>query len=333
MNKFHSQTRTGVRFVCLAALLLSISAQARPFRPGMMPNGSVNSCANCHINPGGGGARTPFGNDVYAIVKGSSATPFWSPALAKKDSDGDGFTNGQELGDPEGTGTAYPGAQVSNPGALSSKPVEKSPTIAIASPVDGLVAPPPWNGTLQANATANAGAITKVEFYDGTTSLGTITNAPFSLDTTLNVAGAHTLTAIATDYLGFAKTSSPVVVTLNNPPSPLHIANIQDNGVAVTIGWEGGVGPYLLQKKASLNEEGWFNLLTTRSLYVTLPKRRRRRFLSNPGPADECRYSLVGEVIRRGTGSSSDHARYRIRQFGHRWHGFILSYNLFKVVR
>ncbi len=44
-----------------------------------------------------GGPRTSFGNEVWSIV-GRSRAPFWSEALAAMDSDGDGFSNGQELG-------------------------------------------------------------------------------------------------------------------------------------------------------------------------------------------------------------------------------------------
>lgn len=50
------------------------------------------------------------------------------------------------------------------------------------------------------------------------------------------------------------------------------IDSIVDNGTAVTITWEGGTGPYLLQKKASLSDTNWFDVLTTHSLYVTVPK-------------------------------------------------------------
>ena len=38
------------------------------------------------------------------------------------DSDGDGFSNGAELGDPDGDGVPIPGAQVTNPGNAASRP-------------------------------------------------------------------------------------------------------------------------------------------------------------------------------------------------------------------
>lgn len=47
-----------------------------------------------HYRPGGGGARNPFGIDFAANSKQ------WTIELCQKDSDGDGRTNGEELGDP-----------------------------------------------------------------------------------------------------------------------------------------------------------------------------------------------------------------------------------------
>ncbi|MBT5927705.1 MAG: CHRD domain-containing protein [Verrucomicrobia bacterium] len=110
--------------VVFCALLFTIfeSTQARSFRPGLIPNGKVISCANCHIRPSGGGQRTSFGEAVRLIVGGGSNMPFWSPTLAALDSDGDGFTNGQELGDPDGDGVAEAGAQITHPGDANSFP-------------------------------------------------------------------------------------------------------------------------------------------------------------------------------------------------------------------
>lgn len=98
------------------------AAWARDFRVNQIPNGSAIGCAACHISPAGGGPRNAFGLDVQAIT-GSSSRSFWSPTLAAKDSDKDGFSNGVELGDPEGDFTVIPGWVPTNPGNASSKPV------------------------------------------------------------------------------------------------------------------------------------------------------------------------------------------------------------------
>ena len=56
-------------------------------------NASVPWTAIGHFNPGGGGPRNLFGEEF------DQNNFSWS-AICNKDSDGDGFTNGEELGDP-----------------------------------------------------------------------------------------------------------------------------------------------------------------------------------------------------------------------------------------
>jgi len=101
---------------------LSVSpALARSCRPRLIPNGERLGCASCHVNPAGGGRRTPFGDDVRPLVAPGSCVAFWGPELALRDSDRDGRTNGDELGDPTGVwavGASAPGdpSAVTNPG-------------------------------------------------------------------------------------------------------------------------------------------------------------------------------------------------------------------------
>ncbi|RMD49304.1 MAG: hypothetical protein D6830_05190, partial [Ignavibacteria bacterium] len=42
------------------------NTEARPKRVNQIPNGSVNRCANCHVDPNGGGPRNAFGQLVEA---------------------------------------------------------------------------------------------------------------------------------------------------------------------------------------------------------------------------------------------------------------------------
>lgn len=109
--------------LAIAALALSVGgfastdAQARPSYVSGIPSTASNSCTTCH--GGQGGPRNDFGMDVESNLNGG---PDWS-AVFSLDSDGDGYTNGQELGDPAGTWTPGDAATfVSNPGVNSESP-------------------------------------------------------------------------------------------------------------------------------------------------------------------------------------------------------------------
>lgn len=112
-------------FLAFAAVGMIIpQAYALPFRVSQLPNGGLNSCAMCHVNPGGGGVRNAFGQTVErSFLNGGNVV--WGPMLASLDADGDGVTNGIELQDPYGqwsSGQPNPGssALVTNPGISSA---------------------------------------------------------------------------------------------------------------------------------------------------------------------------------------------------------------------
>lgn len=106
----------------LAALAFSGAAHAKSEYVAYIPNGNVKTCNNCH--PGGNTAlQNGFGQDAANQV-GKNSVDWW-PALVDLDSDGDGQTNGEELGDPCGDwliGLDPPRATaISNPGDAASK--------------------------------------------------------------------------------------------------------------------------------------------------------------------------------------------------------------------
>jgi hypothetical protein len=117
-----------------AVLLGTSDAEARSCRVTLLPNGGKSQCLTCH-NGSNGGARNPFGMDVQALVAGSSCQSlFWGPELAAKDSDGDGRTNGEELGDPAGAwkrGDPNPG----DPG-IATRPGASDLPPAVVTSVD-----------------------------------------------------------------------------------------------------------------------------------------------------------------------------------------------------
>ena len=71
--------------------------------------------------------------------------------------------------------------------------------------------------TLAATASDADGSVAKVEFFDGTTSLGEDATSPYSVAWTPTTTGAHSITARATDNAGLAATSAAAVVTVNPP--------------------------------------------------------------------------------------------------------------------
>ncbi len=94
-------------------------------------------------------------------------------------------------------------------GTITVKAANQPPTVSITSPTNGASFLSPANLTLQALATAPNGSVAKVQFFNGSNSLGTVTGPPFNLPVTL-YPGGYTLSAVATDNQGASATSGPV---------------------------------------------------------------------------------------------------------------------------
>ena len=101
-----------LRILLVAVLFLggvvADEADARSKRVRQVPNGSAASCNTCHTS-GGGSPLNPFGIEIATNFLTSAGAPgdvIWGPELAALDSDGDGASNGVELGDPDGTWVA-----------------------------------------------------------------------------------------------------------------------------------------------------------------------------------------------------------------------------------
>src|SRR6266581_4757306 len=81
--------------------------------------------------------------------------------------------------------------------------VDAAPTVSITSPANNAVFTPPANITVTATAADTDGTVTKVDFFDGATLVGTVNGAPpYSVTLANAAAGTHTLTARATDNNG-----------------------------------------------------------------------------------------------------------------------------------
>ncbi|QSQ19089.1 hypothetical protein JY651_27480 [Pyxidicoccus parkwayensis] len=158
-----------------------------------------------------------------------------------------------------GTGRAHGGALDSllTPGASGANEARRlandlsclladdvePPTVALTAPASGSFAR--GSVAITADATDDTG-VDRVDFFDGTSLIGSATQAPFSVnwDTTVVGSGTHSLTAQAFDAAGNSGTSSAVSVLVDNYPPVLVQGSPQYNTQTqnyvrgtVTVGW------------------------------------------------------------------------------------------------
>ncbi len=97
--------------------------------------------------------------------------------------------------------------------------VNAAPTLSLTAPVAGSVFNPPASIAVSANAADADGSVAKVDFYAGTTLIGTATGAPYSITWANPAPGAYSLTAVATDSDGASTRSATVAMRVNAPPT------------------------------------------------------------------------------------------------------------------
>ena len=97
------------------------------------------------------------------------------------------------------------------------------------------------------NAAANDsdGTVTRVDFFAGTTRIGSSTAAPYSATSPGGAAGTYSLTAVAVDNDGASTTSSTVSVrvdpTANKPPTVTLTAPANGASYAAPLDVAGGI--------------------------------------------------------------------------------------------
>lgn len=110
------------------------------------------------------------------------------------------------------------GPNMVNPTTCCGSTVNKAPTVSITSPANNASFTSPASITINANAADADGSVSKVDFYNGTTLLGSDASSTYSYTWTNVAAGTYTITTKATDNLGAVTTSSAITVTVNALP-------------------------------------------------------------------------------------------------------------------
>lgn len=201
---------------------------------------NVQASADQRIQPRAGSAPT------VTLTAPSSGAVFNAPAtiaLAATASDSDGtitkveFLRGSTLLASDttnpytytwanvaaGTYTLY--AKATDNAGLSTTSlgvnvvVNALPTVKITAPAANAVFTAGSIVAITTTATDADGTIAKVDFYAGTTLLGTKSASPFSFNWTTASAGTFSLTAKATDNRGAVVTSTAVSIIVNTAPT------------------------------------------------------------------------------------------------------------------
>jgi hypothetical protein len=103
----------------------------------------------------------------------------------------------------------------------SSTPSNQAPSVSLTSPASGATFIAPATIALSANASDTDGSITRVDFYRGTSLIGSDTSGgPYSVSWTGVAAGSYSLTAVARDNAGATTVSSTREVTVRSASLP-----------------------------------------------------------------------------------------------------------------
>ena len=119
------------------------------------------------------------------------------------------------------------------------------PSVALTAPANGASFNAGVSIAVSATAGDSDGNVTQVQFFRGSTSLGTDTSAPYGVTWSSATAGSYALTAVATDNAGATTTSAAVNITVNpaqtpdtTPPSvPTGLSSPSRTSSSISLSW------------------------------------------------------------------------------------------------
>ena len=159
---------------------------------------------------------------VTVSLDGSLTTAYQSYSLVVTGMSGLGSTTPSPTPTPAPSPTPTPTPEPSPTPTPTPPPVNPAPAVALSAPQNGssfaLGSPVVISATVSdLTSTGTAGVVSKVEFFNGSTLIGTDTSAPFSISWTPSTVGSYTLLARATDSQGTVGTSASTTITVFVP--------------------------------------------------------------------------------------------------------------------
>lgn len=162
-----------------------------------------------------------------------------------------------------------PVAQAGKPGGGGT--TNQAPRVFLTWPGSGVTVEPGSDVRLEAEAFDGDGSVARVEFYRGTTLIGTVTSPPYAVLWPNAPAGIYSLSAKATDNAGAVATSNAVSLAVATPgvtvSAPSNGAVIYDNAVTLTGTYTGTAVNVLADNGATTR----LAALSGNTFSVTLP--------------------------------------------------------------
>ncbi len=136
-------------------------------------------------------------------------------------------------------------------------PPNIAPTVTIANPTNNARFAALATFLLQATAMDSDGTVTNVQFFTGTTSIGSVPAPPFQFNVIGLTAGSYSLTARAADNRGAMATSAPVNITVVTPVDIVFNAPVL-SATDVTLTFSATPGLlHMLEKATNLPPTSW----------------------------------------------------------------------------
>jgi regulation of enolase protein 1 (concanavalin A-like superfamily) len=101
----------------------------------------------------------------------------------------------------------------------TSAPPNQAPVVSVTAPTGGSKFTAPANITVTAQASDPENRLSRVDFFAGSTKIGSLTAAPFTITWSAVPAGTYALTAVAFDLDGGSTTSVPVTIDVSTTPN------------------------------------------------------------------------------------------------------------------
>ena len=162
----------------------------------------------------------------------------------------------------------------------TSAPPNQPPVVSVTAPTGGSKFTAPANITVTAQASDPENRLSRVDFFAGSTKIGSLTAAPFTITWSAVPAGTYALTAVAFDLDGGSTTSVPVTIDVWSAPNQNPTVGLSSPSPGATFSAPATIAIAASAADPTARSRAWSSTPARRCWAPT-----RRRPIRSPGPA------------------------------------------------